>query len=132
MRQLFVVLAAAIVFTPRFALTSGQEALRAADSPLQAGSLPTPESATATSVVPTPSPLVALGLLAAFSQWRVASGSSSALTTTASALAGATHDHWSAWQSNGHALNIFPTLGNKRACVVQPHRRAPPRNILQS
>jgi hypothetical protein len=126
MHKLFVVLAAAIVFASRLALTDGQAQAALPDSPLQTDFLPVPSSAPEASFAPAPKPLLMLSLLAAISQWRLVTARLQALTVSSTPLDGAKH---SLLPSLHSALTIAPCalhLSGYSACVRQPHRRAPP------
>jgi hypothetical protein len=127
MRKLFVVLAAAIVFTPRLALTDGQAQALPPDSPPQTDFLPMPSSATAVSFAPAPKPLLMLGLLAAISQWRLAASSAQTFTASQTPLQSAQHSALLKPHGSLEVTPCAPHLSNYSACVKQPHRRAPPR-----
>jgi len=126
MRKLFVVLAAAIVFTPRLALTDGQAQALPPDSPPQTDFLPVPSSATAASFAPAPKPLLMLGLLAAISQWRLATGGSQTLTVNSTPLHSAKHSLLPALHGALTIVPRAPHFNGYGACVAQPYRRAPP------
>jgi hypothetical protein len=126
MRKLFVVLAAAIVFTPRLALTDGQAQALPPDSPPQTDFLPMPSGASAASFAPAPKPLLVLGLLAAISQWRLATGSAQNLTVSSTPLHSAKHSLLPALHSALTIVPRAPHFNGYGTCVRQPHRRAPP------
>jgi hypothetical protein len=128
MRKLFVVLAAAIVFTPRLALTDGQAQALPPDSPPQTDFLPMPSGASAASFAPAPKPLLVLGLLAAISQWRLATGSAQNLTVSSTPLHSAKHSLLPALHGAPTIVPRAPRFNGYNACVRQPHRRAPPRH----
>ncbi|MFN7209539.1 MAG: hypothetical protein ACK4P1_03990 [Aggregatilineales bacterium] len=129
MRRVFVVLAAAIVFAPRLALSEAQAEPRLPDAPPQTDYLPLPADAPPTSMTPASKPLLMLGLLAAFSQWRLASGGASTLTTTSEPLAKPAFSDWEACHARCAALNAPPPLSGYGAPTAQPYRRAPPRDL---
>lgn len=108
MRRLFVVLAAAIVFAPRLALSEAQAEPRLPDAPPQTDCLPLPADAPPTSMMPASKPLLMLGLLAAFSHWRLASGGASTLTTASEPLAKPAFSDWEACHARSATLNAPP------------------------
>lgn len=126
MRQLFVVLAAAIVFTPRLALSETRAAARAPEVPPQTDFLPVSEGAPAPSMAPAPKPLLMLGLLAAVAQWRLATGGTTSPVTANPPLASASQGYFPSLHGTGQALSALPQFIGYSAAVVQPHRRAPP------
>lgn len=127
MRKFFVVLAAAIVFTPRPALTDSQASSAPLDSLPQTDFLPAPSSAPAASFASAPKPLVMLGLLAALSQWRLATSGAQPLTMSSAPLKNAAHGLLLMPHGKPEILPHVPHLCSYNACVKQPHRRAPPR-----
>jgi len=128
MRKLFVVLAAAIVFTPRLALTDGQAQVSLPDSSPQTDFLPVPSGAPAASFAPAPKPLLVLGLLAALSQWRLATSGAQTLTVSSTPLHNAKHSLLPALHGAPTIVPRAPRFNGYNACVRQPHRRAPPRH----
>ncbi len=130
MRKLFVVLAATLVFAPRLALLSAENAARQPDLSPHNDFLPLPDALPSAQFARTPQPLLMLGILAAFAQWRAAFGGAGTLA------AGTTPLHYAAQAA-------FPPVHGMVLCAVcalligcygyaaaQPRRRAPPTHSL--
>lgn len=126
MRQLLVVLAAAIVFTPRLALSETSAVARPPEVPPQTDFLPVSEGVPAPSMAPVPKPILMLGLLAAVAQWRLAASGTPSPVTANPPLASASQGYLSSLHGTGKALSALPQFIGCSAAVVQPHRRAPP------
>jgi hypothetical protein len=129
MRQLFVVLAAAIVFTPRPVFSETGAAARPPDLPPQTDFLPVSEGIPAPSMAPAPKPLLMLGLLAAVAQWRLPAGGTTSPVTANAPLASASQGYSPSLHGKGQALSALPQFIGCSAAVVQPHRRAPPYSL---
>ncbi len=126
MRKLFVVLAASLVFAPRLALLSAENAARQPDLPPHNDFLPIADALPPAHLARTPQPALMLGILAAFAQWRAAFGGTGTLT------AGTTPLHHSALATFPRALGVAPhiarviLIGCCGYAAAQPRRRAPP------
>ncbi|MFQ3537168.1 MAG: hypothetical protein SNJ58_15005 [Aggregatilineales bacterium] len=126
MHRLLVFLTAALVFAPHPLLADDQGQLELVDSLPQADFLPIPTQASPASMAPLPKPFLMLGLLAAFSQWRLPSSGGSTLTSTSTPVAQAADGHSCNWHARLEALIVFSQLSSYHTATGQPHRRAPP------
>jgi hypothetical protein len=125
MRKLVVVLAAAIVFSPRLALPDQQVQRALPDSP---PSDLLPASAPVVSFVPQPKPLLILGLLAAFSQWRLGSNSNTTFTASTTPYHSVAQGFAPPKQGAAYIVPDLAPLHGYGTPAAQPHRRAPPQS----
>jgi hypothetical protein len=126
MRKLFVVLAATLVFAPRLALLSAENAARQPDLPPHNDFLPLPDALPAAHLARPPQPILILGILAAFAHWRAALGGAGTLT------AGTPPLHHTAQAAFPPLLGMVLCaagallIGCYGYAAAQPRRRAPP------